>query len=60
MSNPTTSFPVYLVPQTGMAPVYHPRSKELSYDALQYDSRFARNPYGPQILPLSRPNHRWN
>jgi hypothetical protein len=50
---------VSLVPQTGMPPTYQNRSKELSYDALQKDFRFVRNPFGPQKLYLSRPNHRW-
>ena len=55
-----SAFPIGLVPQTGLAPVYHPRSKELAYDALQYNVRFISNPFGPQTLPLSRPNHRWD
>lgn len=54
------SVPITLIPQTGMPPVYHSRSREVAYDTLQYDLRFVLNPYGPQILPLSRTNHRWN
>jgi hypothetical protein len=50
---------VSLVPQTGMPPVYHSRSKELIYDVLEKNARFIKNPFGPQILVLSRPNHRW-
>jgi hypothetical protein len=56
---PTSSFPIGLVPQTGMAPVYHPRSKELIYDCLEQNVRFVKNPFGPQLLVLSRPNHHW-
>ena len=56
---PQTFVPVFLIPQTGMPPIYHPRSKELIYDALQLDVRFVKNPFGPQLLALSRPNHRW-
>lgn len=63
MSNgtlPQTPVPVLLIPQTGFPPNYHSRSKELVYDALQLNSRFVMNPFGPQLLALSRPNHRWN
>ena len=50
---------VQIVPQTGMPSIYATRSKELIYDVLQLNSRFAKNPFGPQLLILSRPNHRW-
>jgi hypothetical protein len=50
---------VQLVPQTGMPPITQSRSKELIYDALQGEPRFVKNPFGPQLLILSRPNHRW-
>ena len=57
---PTTSnFPITLSPQTGMPPVYSSRSKELLYDALILNPRFMHNPFGPQRLNLSRPNHHW-
>jgi hypothetical protein len=50
---------IYLVPQTGLPVIYPGRSKELIYDVLQQNVRFAKNPFGPQLLILSRPNHRW-
>jgi hypothetical protein len=62
MSSPPTppsSGAIYLVPQTGMPPVYQKRSRELIYDALQMDLRFIKNPFGPQLLILSRRNHHW-
>jgi len=55
----TTNFPLKLVPQTGLPPVYQPRSKEIIYDCLQGSIQFVKNPFGPQLLVLSRPNHRW-
>lgn len=48
-----------LTPQTGMPPINVSRSKELIYDSLQGSVRFAKNPYGPQLLNISRPSHRW-
>jgi hypothetical protein len=63
MSNRTTPatnpVPISLVPQTGMPQVYQHRSKEIIYDALQDNPKFIKNPFGPQLLPLSRPNHHW-
>jgi hypothetical protein len=58
-STPGTNIPIILVPQTGMPTLHTSRSRELNYDVLQYNIRFVRNPYGPQMLPLSRPVHRW-
>lgn len=58
-SSPQSSGSIHLVPQTGMPPIYHKRSRELIYDALQQELKFAKNPFGPQLLILSRPNHRW-
>lgn len=55
-----TSFDVQLDLMTGMPPVRHSRSKELLYDSLMDRSTFVLNPYGPQQLNLSRPNHRWD
>jgi hypothetical protein len=55
----SSSFVVTLDYQTGMPPVYPSRSKELAYDSLIYESRFIYNPFGPQQLNLTRPNHRW-
>ena len=55
----TQTFPVGLIPQTGMPPVYHPRSAELAYDVLLNNSRFLFNPFGPQKLILTRPNKHW-
>jgi hypothetical protein len=57
---PQTPVPVYLIPQTGFFPNYATRSKELIYDSLQMNPRFVQNPFGPQLLAISRPNHRWN
>jgi hypothetical protein len=59
MSNGTTTTPVVLDLQTGMPPVYPSRSKELLYDSLMDSPAFILNPYGPQQLNLSRPNHHW-
>lgn len=61
MSNgtPTTTSPVVLDVMTGMPPVYQSRSKELLYDSLMDSPVFILNPYGPQQLNLSRPNHHW-
>jgi hypothetical protein len=56
---PPIGGPVQLVPQTGMPPITQSRSKELIYDALEGEVRFIKNPFGPQLLILSRPNHRW-
>jgi hypothetical protein len=56
---PPSGGPVQLVPQTGMPPITQSRSKELIYDALEGEVRFIKNPFGPQLLILSRPNHRW-
>jgi hypothetical protein len=50
---------IQIVPQTGMPTIYQKRSKELIYDTLQGAVQFAKNPFGPQLLILSRPNHRW-
>jgi hypothetical protein len=50
---------IQVVPQTGMPPIYQKRSRELIYDALQADLKFIKNPFGPQLLILSRPNHHW-
>jgi hypothetical protein len=58
-TTPPTEASIYLVTQTGMPPVYHTRSRELIYDVLQYNPRFVLNPFGPQLLILSRSNHRW-
>ena len=52
-------FPIGLVPQTGMPQIYAARSKELLYDSLEYNPLFIRNPFGPQLLSVSRPNHHW-
>jgi hypothetical protein len=51
--------PISLIPQTGMPPIYPSRSKELSYDCLGLNPDFVSNPFGPQKLYLSRPNHHW-
>jgi hypothetical protein len=60
MSNGDTSdFSMTLDLQTGMPPVYPSRSKELLYDSLMDSPIFILNPYGPQHLNLSRPNHHW-
>ena len=56
---PQTQFPIGLVPQTGMPQIYSARSKELDYDTLIGEPLFIRNPFGPQILVISRPNHHW-
>jgi hypothetical protein len=55
----TTTTPVVLDYMTGMPPVRHSRSKELLYDSLMYSPVFILNPFGPQQLNLSRPNHHW-
>jgi hypothetical protein len=57
---PQTPVPIQLIAQTGFPPNYASRSKELIYDCLQLNPRFVKNPFGPQVLPISRPNHRWN
>lgn len=51
--------PLQLIPQTGLPPITQSRSKELIYDALMGEPRFVLNPFGPQLLILARPNHRW-
>ena len=56
---PSTSYLTALVPQTGMPPNNVSRSREIIYDALQLNTRFVKNPFGPQLLRLSRMNHRW-
>ena len=55
-----SQFPIGLAPQTGMPPIYASRSKELRYDTLMYEPLFIFNPFGPQILQASRPNHHWS
>jgi hypothetical protein len=45
--------------QTGMPRIYHSRSRELIYDSLQTQFTFVQNPFGPQKLYVSRPNHHW-
>jgi hypothetical protein len=52
-------FPIGLIPQTGMPPVYHNRSQELLYDALIDNANFIFNKFGPQQLNLARPNQHW-
>ena len=52
-------FPIGLAPQTGMPQIYASRSKELLYDTLMAEPLFMLNPFGPQLLAISRPNHRW-
>lgn len=63
MSNGTTPpanpVPISLLPQTGMPSNYTSRSRELSYDSLQSDPKFVKNPFGPRRLDLSRPEHHW-
>ena len=54
-----SSGPVQLVPQTGLPPITASRSKEIIYDALQAELKFVLNPFGPQLLILARPEHRW-
>jgi hypothetical protein len=56
---PYSVLPIGLVPQTGMPPIYHSRSKEIVYDALLHNPRFIFNPFGPQPLNVSRPEHCW-
>ena len=56
---PSTSYLTALVHQTGMPPNNVSRSREIIYDALQLNTRFVKNPFGPQLLRLSRMNHRW-
>jgi hypothetical protein len=58
--NPSDSGgPVQVIPQTGMPTIYQKRSREVIYDALGGELKFVKNPFGPQLLILSRPNHRW-
>lgn len=60
MSNgTTTSYPIRLIPQTGMPPNNVTRSREIIYDCLQLNPSFVKNPFGPRVLPISRPNHHW-
>lgn len=60
MSNGTTqTLDVSLDPMTGMPPVRHSRSRELLYDSLMERETFILNPFGPQQLNMSRPNHHW-
>jgi hypothetical protein len=60
MSNGTqTNVKVQLIPQTGNPPIYQSRSRELNYDSLQHLAKFIKNPFGPQLLYLSRPTHHW-
>ena len=56
---PQTPVPVYLIPQTGMPPIYFSRSREVLYDALQNEKTFIFNKFGPQRLDLCRPNMHW-
>lgn len=56
----STSQSVQLNLQNAMPAITQSRSRELIYDALEGNPRFVANPYGPQILALSRTNHRWN
>lgn len=53
------TFVMQLVVQTGMPPNVMSRSREIIYDSLQNSPRFIKNPFGPQLLRLSRTNHRW-
>jgi hypothetical protein len=55
----TTITSVVLDLQTGMPSIYPSRSKELLYDSLMDSPVFILNPFGPQQLNLSRPNHHW-
>jgi hypothetical protein len=55
----STQVPVRLIPQTGMPTLHQSRSRELIYDVLQGNVRFIKNPFGPQLLSLSRSNHHW-
>jgi hypothetical protein len=63
MSTSTTTTPpfpqVNLTLQTGMPPIYHTRSRELNYDVLITQPNFQSNPFGPQLLLISRPEHHW-
>ena len=56
---PNQSFNVILDVMTGMPSVRNSRSKELAYDSLMDSPVFIVNPFGPQQLNLSRPNHHW-
>jgi hypothetical protein len=56
---PVKVVPIQLITQTGMPSNYQQKSREIMYDALQGNVRFMFNPFGPQKLYLSRPNHRW-
>jgi hypothetical protein len=57
----TTPLKIQLVPQTGMPSVYFQRSREISmsYDALQAETKFIFNKFGPQQLNLCRPGTHW-
>jgi hypothetical protein len=55
----STTVTISLVPQTGMPPVYQSRSRELKYDALQNETDFIYDPFGPRKLYLSRPKYHW-
>jgi hypothetical protein len=56
-----TIVPINLFAQTGMPGLHQSRSRELSmsYDALIGNQHFRFNPFGPQLLRLSRSNHHW-
>jgi hypothetical protein len=55
----SASYKFTLVPQTGMPPNIVSRSREIIYDCLQQNVRFVKNPFGPQLLRISRSNHKW-
>jgi hypothetical protein len=56
---PTPTQEIGLTLQTGMPPIYHSRSRELNYDVLITQPDFQPNPFGPQLLVISRPEHHW-
>lgn len=56
----STSQPTAMNLQNGMPVITQSRSRELDYHVLQGNPKFVANPYGPQLLPLSRSNHMWN
>lgn len=58
-TTPATPYDISLIPQTGMPPIVVSKSREVAYDAMQTDALFILNPFGPQKLYLSRPNHHW-